>query len=188
VVETSKVPVIASHSSVRHFTPGFERNMSDEMIRALAAQGGIIQINFGSSFLKAETNEWYKVMGAARTAWLEETGNSAEGEEAKTWAKAYWQENNFPRASIEDVADHIDHVVALTSFESVGIGSDFDGVGDSLPTGLDDVSTYPALIAELLRRGYSEEQLVAILGGNLLRVWVLVENYARQQSGQMPAG
>lgn len=177
-VEISKVPVIASHSSVRHFTPGFERNMSDEMIQRLAKSGGVIQINFGSLFLRADTNEWYKVMVAARTAWLEESGNAADSEAAKSWSKAYWAENNFPYATIADVADHIDRVVKLSSHEHVGIGSDYDGVGDSLPHGLKDVSTYPVLIAELLQRGYSEEQLAAILGGNLMRVWAEVEAFA----------
>jgi len=180
-VELSKVPVIASHSSARHFTPGFERNMSDEMIQTLAERGGVIHINFGSLFLREDTNEWYKVMTPARTAWLEESGSSAGSEEAKAWSKAYWVENNFPYASIADVADHIDHAVKLTSYEHVGIGSDYDGVGDSLPVGLKDVSTFPALIAELLRRGYTEEQLVAILGGNLMRVWTEVEQYSASQ-------
>ncbi len=183
VVEISKVPVIASHSSARHFTPGFERNMSDEMIQALAKNGGVIQINYGSSFLTAEANDWFITMRAARTVWLEENGYEEESEEATAWVEAYRQENKFPFASTADVADHIDHVVKLTSYENVGIGSDYDGVGDSLPAGLKDVSTYPALIAELLQRGYSEEQLVAILGGNLLRVWTRVEEYAHSQQG-----
>lgn len=178
VVELSKVPVIASHSSARHFTPGFERNMSDEMIQALAEKGGVIQINFGSSFLTQEANEWQVKFAAVRTAWLEQTGNTVDNEATIAWSKTYREENPYPFASTADVADHIDHVVKLTSYEHVGIGSDYDGVGDSLPVGLKDVSTYPALIAELLQRGYSEEQLVAILGGNLMRVWAQVEQYA----------
>ncbi len=180
-IELSKAPVFASHSSARHFTPGFERNMSDEMIVKLAEHGGVIQVNYASSFLTREANEWQVAMAAARTAWLEETGNAADSEAAKEWAKAYRQEKPFPYATISDVADHIDHIVKLTSHENVGIGSDFDGVGDSLPVGLKDVSTYPALIAELMARGYTDEQLVAILGGNTLRVWQQVEDYARQQ-------
>ncbi|HKX55552.1 MAG TPA: membrane dipeptidase, partial [Xanthomonadales bacterium] len=177
----SKVPMIASHSSARHFTPGFERNLSDEMIQALAKNGGVIQINFASSFLTREANEWQIKFAAARTAWQEETGNTADSEAANEWSKAYREESPFPYASITEVADHIDHAVKLTSYQHVGIGSDFDGVGDSLPVGLKDVSTYPALIAELLRRGYTEEQLIAILGGNTLRVWQQVEDYANSQ-------
>ncbi len=178
VVETSKVPVIASHSSARHFTPGFERNMSDEMILALAKSGGVIFINYASSFLTVTANEWQTQFAAARTAWMEETGNALDSEAVKDWSKTYRLQSPYPYASIADVADHIDHVVKLTSTENVGIGSDFDGVGDSLPVGLKDVSTYPALIAELLQRGYSEEQLIAILGGNLMRVWTKVEEHA----------
>jgi len=180
-LQLSAAPMIASHSSARHFVPGFERNMSDEMIQALAQQGGVIQINYGSSFLTQAANEWQIKFAAARTAWEKETGNSADGVEGKAWSKAYREKSPYPFASLSDVADHIDHVVKLTSHEHVGIGSDYDGVGDSLPVGLKDVSTYPALIAELLRRGYSEEQLIAILGGNTLRVWQQVEDYANSQ-------
>lgn len=155
--------------------------MSDEMIQALAQKGGVIQINYGSSFLTQAANDWRLKFAAAETAWEEETGNSAESEAGKAWSKAYREEIPFPFASLSDVADHIDHVVKLTSHEHVGIGSDYDGVGDSLPVGLKDVSTYPALIAELLRRGYTEEQLLAILGGNTLRVWQQVEDFANSQ-------
>lgn len=183
VMEVSQVPVIASHSSARHFTPGFERNMSDEMIQALAENGGVIQINFGSSFVTTEGNDWFVQMVMARTAWLEETGNVADSPEATEWGDQYRVDNPFPYASLGDVVDHIDHVVKLTSYEHVGIGSDYDGVGDSLPEGLKDVSAYPALIAELLRRGYSEDQVAAILGGNLMRVWSQAEEFARQQQG-----
>ena len=180
-LELSAAPMIASHSSVRHYVPGFERNMSDEMIQALAKQGGVIQINYGSSFLTQQANEWQVKFAAARTTWEEETGNKADSDVGKAWSKAYRDESPYPYASLSDVADHIDHVVKLTSYEHVGIGSDYDGVGDSLPVGLKDVSSFPALIAELLRRGYSEEQLIAILGGNTLRVWQQVEDYANSQ-------
>ncbi|HET6565760.1 MAG TPA: membrane dipeptidase [Xanthomonadales bacterium] len=182
VLEVTRAPVIASHSSARHFTPGFERNMSDEMIVALAKNGGVIQINYGSSFLTAAANQWFTEMGEARTAWMQETGNEQDSEAGKAWAKAYRDERPLPFASLSDVADHIDHVVKLVGHEHVGIGSDFDGVGDSLPEGLKDVTSYPALIAELLRRGYTDEQLVAILGGNTLRVWSEVEEYARRHA------
>ena len=84
----------------------------------------------------------------------------------------------MPFANVAQVADHFDHVVALAGVDHVGIGSDYDGVGDSLPVGLKDVSAYPNLVAELLRRGYGEEAIAKILGGNLLRVWREVEAYA----------
>jgi len=175
VMEISKAPVIASHSSARFFTPGFERNMSDEMIKALAAKGGVIQINFASSFLTKTARDWSDTMDKAQKAWLAETGNAEYSAAAKEWEKAYRVEHPFPYASVSDLADHFDHVVKLVGADHVGIGSDFEGVGDSLPVGLKDVSFYPALIEELLRRKYTQQQIEAILGGNLMRVWRAVE-------------
>ncbi len=180
VLEISKAPVIASHSSARHFTPGFERNMSDEMIQALARNGGVIQINFGSSFLTKAANEWFQAMDKARKAWMAESGQVEGSAEAKAWDAAYRKEFPLPYATLSDLADHFDHVVALAGVEHVGIGSDFDGVGDSLPVGMKDVSFYPALIEELLRREYTPQQIEAILGGNLMRVWREVEAAAGQ--------
>lgn len=178
VLELSHAPVIASHSSARHFTPGWERNLSDELIRALAAKGGVVQINFGSTFLTREAREWHEAMDPQRDAWLEHTGYEQDGAEAREWEKTYRESHPFPYASVSDLADHFDHVVGLVGVAHVGIGSDYDGVGDSLPVGMKDVSTYPNLVAELLRRNYLEEDIVAILGGNLMRVWAAVEAHA----------
>jgi membrane dipeptidase len=178
VMQITKVPVIASHSSARFFTPGFERNMSDEMIKALGANGGVIQINFASSFLTREAWEWSDTMQKAQKAWLADTGNAEDSEAAREWEKAYRAQQPFPYASISDLADHFDHVVELAGVDHVGIGSDFDGVGDSLPVGIKDVAFYPALIEELLRREYTIQQIEAILGGNLMRVWRAVEQAA----------
>ena len=178
VLEATQVPVIASHSSARHFTPGWERNMSDDMIRALAKNGGVIMINFGSSFLTEDANAWYEELSAKRTAWSEETGHPTSGPEADQWVKDYRAANPLPFASLADVADHFDHVVALVGAAHVGVGSDFDGVGDSLPAGLKDVAAYPNLVAELLRRGHAQDDIEAMLGGNLMRVWKAVESHA----------
>ncbi|MEJ8566981.1 dipeptidase [Elongatibacter sediminis] len=175
VLELSRAPVIASHSSARHFTPGFERNMSDDMIRALAANGGVIQINFGSSFLTSEARAWYERLSELREAWAESTGLPMEGDHASEWVATYREQNPMPYATLSDVVDHFDHVIGLVGVEHVGIGSDFDGVGDSLPEGIKDVSQYPALVEEFLRRGYETEDIEAILGGNLMRVWADVE-------------
>jgi len=176
----TKVPVIASHSSARHFTPGFERNMSDEMIVALAKNGGVIQINWGSSFLTEKANAWSKGMHEAEDAWLAENGFPEDGAEAEQFQKEYREKNPIPYATLSEVVDHFDHVIKLAGVDFVGIGSDFDGVGDSLPVGLKDVSDYPNLVAEFLRRGYTEKDIEKILGGNLLRVWAEVEAYAQQ--------
>lgn len=178
VLDASDAPVIASHSSARHFTPGFERNLSDELIRAIAAAGGVVMINFGSSFITAEANAWFDRFGDLREAWADEHGVAEDGPEAKTLQKLYREAHPFPFATVSDVADHFDHVVKLVGIDHVGIGSDFDGVGDSLPEGLKDVTGYPNLVAELLRRGYSEEDIGKLLGGNLLRAWRQVEAHA----------
>jgi membrane dipeptidase len=181
VIELSKVPVIASHSSPRHFTPGWERNMSDEMIKALAENGGVIQINFGSSFVSQEARNWYDTMDGARTVYLEENGLSEHSPERYQFDKTYRVDHPFPYATLEVLADVFEHVINLVGVEHVGIGSDFDGVGDSLPQGMKDVSNYPALIEELLKREYPLDTIRAIMGGNLLRVWSEVEAYAQEQ-------
>ena len=180
VLAVSKVPVIASHSSCRHFTPGFERNMSDEMIKAMAEKGGVIQINFGSSFVTEEAMKWYDQMGAARSAWLEEHGYSEDSKERSLFKEIYLEENPFPFANMDDLVRHYNHVVELVGIEHVGIGSDFDGVGDSLPEGMKDVSFYPNLIEHLLRQEYSVEDIQGVMGDNLLRVWRAAEDYSKK--------
>ncbi len=181
VLEITKVPVIASHSSPRHFTPGWERNMSDEMIQALAKNGGVIQINFGSSFLTREAWEWYEAMDELRTTYLEANGLDEDGDEAEQFEKDYRIEHPFPFATLDDLVASFEHVIGLVGAEHVGVGSDFDGVGDSLPEGIKDVSYYPALIEALLKREYTVEVIHAIIGGNLMRVWREVEAHAAAQ-------
>jgi membrane dipeptidase len=182
-LEVTQVPVIASHSSARKYTPGFERNMSDEMIIALAKNGGVIQINWGSGFLTPTANEYSTKFWDAQEAWLKENGLEEDGPEAKKFKQDYYEKQPYPFATTAQTVDHFDHVIKLAGVDYVGIGSDFDGVGDSLPIGLKDVSQYPNLVAEFLRRGYSEEDIAKILGGNLLRVWLEVEAYAQKAEG-----
>ncbi len=178
VMEIAAVPPIASHSSARHFTPGFERNMSDEMIKALADKGGVIMINYGSAFLTEEANGYNVGRDEAYLEYLadEELEDSTDLKDQFT--EQYRADNPYPYASLDDVLDHIDHVVEIAGVDAVGIGSDYDGVGDSLPTGLKDVASYPNLIEGLLKRGYSEADIQKILAGNLMRVWAQVEAYA----------
>lgn len=179
VLATSRAPVIASHSSARHFTPGFERNLDDALIRAIAAAGGVVQINFGSAFVTADANAWSTRFDAARSAWREQPGHGKGSPEEEAWEKDYRAREPYPYATTAQVADHIDHVAKLAGVDHVGIGSDFDGVGDSLPKGLKSVADYPNLVAELMRRDYSEADIRKILGGNLMRVWRAVEQAAR---------
>lgn len=181
VLELSAVPVIASHSSCRHFTPGFERNMSDAMIRHLAEHGGVIQINFGGSFLSQSYREADDEASALLRAELEHAGLTWRDADARPIIDEFRATHPIDKVDVELVADHIDHVVELVGVDHVGFGSDFDGVGDSLPVGLSDVSMYPNLIAALLRRGYGEDDIEKMCSGNVLRVWQAVEDYAAQR-------
>jgi len=181
VIEISKAPVIASHSSLRHYTPGFVRNMSDEMVKTLGAANGVIQINFGTNFLTSEAQIYSKQRRQVIAAYIASEGLAQDDPAVKAFAEQYKKDNPYPYATTNDVLDHIDRVVELAGIDSVGIGSDYDGVGDSLPQGLKDVSTYPHLIDGLLDRGYSEADIAKVLGGNALRVWRAVEAYAVSQ-------
>lgn len=170
VMKISTKPVIASHSSMRHFTPGFERNMNDDMVRALAENGGVVMINFGSTFISQEAIEWRERMKSAEELFKEEHKDATE-ESLKAHSEEWVAANPLPFAKAEDVANHVDRVVGLVGVDHVGFGSDFDGVGDSLPEGLKDASGYPRLIQILLERGYTDEDIRKIASGNLLRVW-----------------
>ena len=176
VMDVASAPAIASHSSARHFTPGWERNIDDDMIVRLAENGGIVMINYGSAFLTKKAHDYGIAARAALAAYLEENEIETTPEVRETFQEGYAAEHGaYPYATLDETLDHFDYVVKLTSVDHVGIGSDYDGVGDSLPLGLKDVSSYPTLVEGLLKRGYSEEDVVKILGGNLLRVWRAVE-------------
>ncbi len=180
VMELTKAPVIASHSSCRKFTPDFERNMSDDMLKKLAENGGVIQINFGSGFLDGSLRESSQEKRRELQKILEEQGLEDTDDEAKPIIEKFREENKEALYSdVQMVANHIDNVVQVAGIDHVGLGSDFDGVGDSLPTGLKDVSQYPNLIHELLKRGYSKEDIRKICYENVFRVWRQVEKVAQ---------
>jgi membrane dipeptidase len=170
VMKITKAPAIASHSSCRFFTPGFQRNMSDDMIKALAKNGGVIQINFGANFLDsvARSNDGLR---DSLEKQLEAKNLTSADPEAQPIIEQFGKQHKELFSDVEKVADHIDHVVKIAGIDHVGIGSDYDGVGDSLPLGLKDVSTYPNLIAVLLKRGYSPEDIEKVCYKNVFRVW-----------------
>lgn len=168
VMRISRAPVLATHSSARRFTPGWERNMSDEMLGRLAENDGVIMINYGSSFLRGEYDAIGDSINAALREQMESAGLEAGSREAAQWFEEQRKAN--PIGTIDDVVMHINHVVDLIGVDHVGLGSDYDGVF-ALPSDLQDVSTYPNLVRELLREGYSEEDIRKILGENALRVW-----------------
>ncbi len=181
VIALTKAPVIASHSSCRHFTPGFERNLDDERISKLAENGGVIQINFGSAFINGEAQKVMMKTWDDAKVFLKQNELEWDDPKAEEWLEAYAEEHPPVITQLTEVANQIDHVVELVGIEHVGLGSDYDGV-EELPVGLEDVSKYPALFAELLRRGYSEEHLRLLAGENLLRVWTAVQDLAEGTS------
>lgn len=181
VLERSATPVLATHSSMRHFTPGFQRNMSDDMVKAMAAAGGVIQVNYGSNFLHEASQAYSQARRAALNAYKAANHLADDDPLLLKFAERYRAENAYPFATLDTVLDHIDRVVELAGIHAVGLGSDYDGVGDSLPVGLKDVASYPNLIQGLLDRGYSSDDIEKILSGNTLRVWRAVEDYAAQQ-------
>jgi membrane dipeptidase len=169
VLEVTTKPVIASHSSC-FVNSDIPRNMKDDMFRALGKNGGVVGVNFGSSFLNQKDAEELKQLIAKRNA---EEPNLSGAELDQYAAKERTNRaNTHPRtgaATVEDAANCIDHIVKIAGIDHVGIGSDFDGI-DSVPLGLEDISKMPALTAALLHRGYKEEDIRKIMGGNYLRV------------------
>jgi membrane dipeptidase len=161
-------PVIASHSSCRALSD-VPRNMSDDMIRALARNGGVVGINFGACFLNARDAEALRRrIGEAVATEPALVGRALDEFAAADYVKEYSQMKPAS-ATLQDAVEHIDHAVKLAGVDHVGIGSDFDGI-NSVPAGLEDVSKMPDLTAALLKRGYSEIDVRKILGGNFLRV------------------
>lgn len=183
IIELSKAPIVATHSSCRHFVPGFERNMSDRMIKLLAEKGGVIQINFGAMFISSKVRQQWTDLQKSLDEYIET--HNLKGQEKDDYTGQFKREHRLQRVHVSEVASHIEHVIELVGIDYVGLGSDFDGVGDNLPEGLEDVSCYPNLIYELLKKGRTEEDIRKICSDNFLRVWSQVEKTARElQSSQ----
>ncbi len=176
VLDVSEAPVIFSHSSVRALTDHV-RNVPDSILDRLPGNGGVVMVTFVPSFVSEEV----RLHGVARSEQaVELAARHPEDEEAVARGMAEWdRENPEPSASLEDVADHIDHVRDRIGVAYVGIGADYDGI-TSVPVGLEDVSTYPALLAELSRRGWTEAELRMLAGENVLRVMREAEAVARR--------
>ena len=178
VIKYSKAPVLATHSCVKSICD-VNRNMSDDMIKALAEKGGVIQINFYGGFLSKEIDtklqDVRKQLAPLREQ-LKQEFKDNEKEVMKRMMEEY-KRLSPPPPSIDVLMDHIDYVVKLAGVDHVGIGSDFDGAS-TYPVGLEDSSKYPLITYKLLERGYSEKDIKKILGGNLLRVFEEVEETA----------
>ena len=175
--ELSSVPVIASHSALRHFTPGFQRNISDENVKAIAAKGGVIQVPFGSIFIDAQgANAYANVLREREAHRAAKLAAEAAG---KPFTAEAPKSPVAPPTSISKVLDNVDRIVELVGVDHVGIGSDFDGVNGELAAELKSVADYPQFVVGLQQRGYKDADIRKILGGNLLRVWSEVERTAK---------
>jgi membrane dipeptidase len=182
-LEVSKAPLIASHSSCRTIC-NHPRDMSDEMIKALAAKGGVIQINYERSFLDQTYKDAYdKAAGGVVTSIAQATKDCGDDSECKWRAVSKMQnrlmeEGKLPHVSWEKIVEHIDHVVKLAGADHVGLGSDFDGA--SMPDGMEDCSKLPKITEALVRKGYTDDDIRKILGGNILRVMEQVERVSKE--------
>ncbi|MCF7222785.1 dipeptidase [Marilutibacter chinensis] len=181
-IALSTVPVVATHSAFRHFTPGFERNISDALARRVAEGGGVIQIAFGNGFVDPASARDLQDYFSAHDVFVRRNAElAAAGEPIRSEEEfdAEWEATHPPRTvPIDAVLDQIDHGMELVGIDHLGIGSDFDGVSGNLPVGLKSVADYPNLVAGLQARGYSDADIRKLLGGNLLRVWRAVEDGA----------
>ena len=182
-LEASRAPLIASHSSCRALC-NHERNMSDDMIRALARKGGVIQINYNTGFLSQEFADARRKIDKelrARDAAVEKRYGDDEAaviREQERNRRELTAQGKLPRVSWEKIVEHIDHVVKLVGADHVGLGSDFDGA--TMPEGMEDCSKLPRITEALLRNGYSEPDIKKILGGNTLRVLEEAERVSRE--------
>jgi membrane dipeptidase len=184
-LEVSTAPIIASHSSCRAVTNN-PRNMTDDMIKALAAKGGVIQISFGCDFLSQRYLDQYKGMRASLTEQFTAASKIEDpAEKAAAVAKLRAELAKIAPATLADVVAHIDHVVKTAGVDHVGIGTDFDGVG-CVPADLDSYAKFPALTRALLEKGYSAKDIEKIYGGNTLRVMRAVEQRAKELKTMPP--
>ncbi len=173
-LDTSDAPVVFSHSSARAIT-GHPRNVPDDVLERVKENDGVVMVSFVPGFVSQQTYE-HGLARDAEKARLEAQSDSSD-ESVEAGLKAWDADNPEPRATVSDIADHIDRIREKAGINHIGIGSDYDGI-TSVPEGLEDVSKYPVLTAELLRREYSEEDILKILGGNILRLMRAVENAA----------
>ncbi len=179
-LEVSKAPMIASHSSCRAIS-GHPRNMTDEMIKALAAKGGVIQINYLDSFIDPDLFAYSQKTSAMSRELMQKMGGPSRENFMKVREELAKQFGPAPKASWERIIDHIDHAVKLVGADHVGLGSDFDG--GSMPVGMENCTKLPKITEALLRKGYKETDIRKILGENTVRLLADVEKVSKQLRG-----
>jgi membrane dipeptidase len=186
-IEVSKAPIIASHSSSRALASA-PRNMTDDMLAALAKNGGVAMVNFYPVFLSDDVARAAKARDEKLKPEIAalKTKDPAEGKEYQEGVRKLMDAYPLPKVSWTVIVDHIDHMVKVAGIDHVGLGSDFDGI-PSVPEGMEDVSKLPAIRAELKRRGYSEEDVRKIMGENFMRVFAEVEKVAKDLQRKEPA-
>jgi membrane dipeptidase len=175
-IAVSQAPVIFSHSSARALND-VPRNVPDNILQLLPKNGGVIMVTFVPGFLSSKVAAWNRQQTEEENRLKQKLANDPAA--LKPALDAWTKSNPAPRATIADTADHIDHIKKIAGVDHIGLGGDFDGI-TSVPQGLEDVSTYPALTAELLRRGYKDDEIKKILGQNVLRVMRAAERVAAQ--------
>lgn len=178
VLEYSRAPIVSTHSCCRALAH-HRRNMSDEMLRALADKGGVIQINFypvflSDTFAKILSDSGLESKSWTEQDWIKDPLNPAK---AAAWNAVQDELAALPRPSYKDVVDHIDHAVKVAGIDSVGIGTDYDGI-EVTPVGLENISKIKVIFDEMSRRGYSDDQIEKVAGKNFLRVFKEVTDYA----------
>jgi membrane dipeptidase len=188
VIATTKAPVIASHSSARALTNA-PRNMTDEMLQAVAKNGGVVQVNFYSGFLDEDYRKAMEAQKKDQTAAIQKYVESlkAQGKPVNyievDRIQREWMAK-IPRPPFKALIDHIDHIAKVAGIDHVGLGSDFDGVSGATPAGMDSAADLPKITQALLDRGYSAGDIRKILGGNILRVFRQVETISREMHAQ----